>query len=81
MFSFPARPGFLPGCRAACVHKSIRALVLITPTYISLQINDTPQEGRSIGYKVKVSVPLALGDSNGDWDGGWGGYRGVEEVE
>lgn len=36
-------------------------LVLISPTYISLQINDTVQEGRSIGDKVKVSLLPAHG--------------------
>lgn len=41
-------------------------LVLISPTYISLQINDTVQEGRSIGDKVKVS-PLPAHGAQG-WE-------------
>lgn len=71
MFSLPRQVWFSPGCRAACVRKSIRPLVLISPTYITLQINDTIQEGRSIGDKVKVS-PLPVHGAQG-WDGGGDG--------
>jgi len=70
MFSLPRQVWFALGCRAVCVRKSIRPLVLISPTYITLQINDTVQEGRSIGDKVKVS-PLPVHRVQG-WDGGWG---------
>lgn len=56
----PRQVWFPPGCRPACVRKSIKPLVLITPTYISQQINDTAEKGRSIGDKVKVS-PLPAG--------------------
>lgn len=62
------RAWFSPGCRAACVRKSIRPLVLISPTYISLQINDTAEKGKSIGDKVKVSL-LPAHRAQG-WDGG-----------
>lgn len=47
-------------------------LVLISPTYITLRINDTVQEGRSIRDKVKVSpyCPQArrLGINVAVWD-------------
>lgn len=55
--------------------------VLISPTYISLQINDTIQEGRSIGDKVKVS-PLPAHGAQG-WDEGGsrgGGHTKLREV-
>ena len=66
----PRQVWFSPGCRAECVRKSIRPLVLITPTYITLQINDTAEKERSIGDKVKVCPLPAHGEQ--DWDGGWG---------
>lgn len=67
----PPRQGwFSPGCRAACVRRSIRPLVLISPTYITLQINDTAREERSIGDKVKVSPLPAHGAKA--LDGVWG---------
>lgn len=57
--------------RHVCANQS-GPLVLISPTYISLQINDAVQEGRSIGDKVKVS-PLPAHGAQG-WDEG--GSRG-----
>lgn len=75
----PRRAWFSPGCRAACVRKSIRPLVLISPTYISLQINDTAEKGKSIGDKVKVS-PLPAHRARG-WETGQGGSGGSGHVE
>lgn len=73
---------FLPSvvARHVCANQS-GPLVLISPTYISLQINDTVQEGRSIGDKVKVS-PLPAHGAQG-WDEGGsrgGGHTKLREV-